>query len=72
MLPLAVPLTADFSTEKLVSSIQTSPVAFTKVPNGRQVKGPRPEASDVLVKRLAAALVPIVEQYPLPFYALET
>lgn len=72
VLPLALPLTADFSTEKLVSTLQTSTVAFTKVPNGRQVKGPRPEASDVLVNRLASALVPIVEQYPLPFYALDT
>ena len=48
-------------------------VAFTKVPNGRQLKGLRPDATDALVKRLAAALVPLPDrdEYPLPFYKLE-
>ena len=44
---------------------------FATVPNGRQLKGQRPEAPDALVKRLAAALVPLGEQYPLPFFKLE-
>lgn len=71
-LPLPLPLTAEFSKEKLVSSIGGGgDVAFKTVPNGRQVKGPCPDAPDVLVKRVAAALVPLAEQYPLPFYALE-
>jgi hypothetical protein len=70
-LPLALPLTADFSKEKLVSSLQGGDVAFTTVPNGRQMKGKLPEAPDALVKRLAAALVPLAEQYPLPFFKLE-
>jgi hypothetical protein len=70
-LPLALPLTADFSKEKLVVALQGGDVPFTTVPNGRQLKGQRPEAPDVLVKRLAAALVPLPEQYPLPFFNLE-
>jgi hypothetical protein len=70
-LPLTVPLTADFSKEKLVSLLQGGDVAFTTVPNGRQLKGKLPDAPDALVKRLAAALVPFADQYPLPFYALE-
>lgn len=70
-LPLPVPLTAEFSKEKLISALQGGDAAFTTVPNGRQLKGQRPGAVDVLVKRLAAALVPLVEQYPLPFYKLE-
>lgn len=70
-LPVTVPLTAEFSKEKLVSSLQGDDVAFTTVPNGRQMKGELPDAPDALVKRLAAALVPFADQYPLPFYKLE-
>lgn len=69
-LPLPLPLTADFSKDKLVATLQAD-VPFTTVPNGRQLKGQRPEAPDALVKRLAAALVPLAEQYPLPFFKLE-
>ncbi len=71
VLPLPVPLTADFSKDALVKALQGGDVAFTKVPNGREMKGKQPDAPDLLVKRLAAALVPLVEQYPLPFYKLE-
>jgi hypothetical protein len=70
-LPLAIPLTADFSKDKLASTLQGGDVAFTTVPNGRQMKGKVPDAPDALVKRLAAALVPFAEQYPLPFFKLE-
>lgn len=69
-LPLPLPLTAEFSKDKLVATLQGD-VPFTTVPNGRQLKGQRPEAPDALVKRLAAALVPLAEQYPLPFFKLE-
>jgi len=67
-LPLA--LGATFSREALSASLQQGDVAFKTVPNGRELKGQRPDAPDVLVKRLAAALVPLAEQYPLPFYPL--
>ncbi|WP_437665382.1 BREX-6 system BrxE protein [Sorangium sp. So ce1182] len=70
-LPLPLPLTADFSKEKLVSALQGGDVAFATVPNGRQLKGKRPDAPDALVRRLCAALVPLADQYPLPFYKLE-
>lgn len=70
-LSLPVPLTADFSKEKLVGAFQSGDAAFTVIPGGRQLKGKRPEATDVMVRRLAAALVPLAEQYPLPFYKLE-
>jgi hypothetical protein len=70
-LPLPVPLTTDFSKEKLVLALQGGDVAFAKVPNGRQLKGKQPDAADALVKRLAAALVPLHDEYPLPFYPLE-
>lgn len=71
-LALPLPLTADFSKEKLVASLtEGRNVTFTKVPNGRQMKGKRPAAPDALVKLLSAALVPLAEQYPLPFFQLE-
>jgi hypothetical protein len=70
-LPIPLPLTEDFSKEKLVAALLGGDVPFTTVPNGRQLKGARPEAPDILVKRLAGALVPFAEQYPLPFYKLE-
>jgi hypothetical protein len=69
-LPLRLPLTAEFSKDKLVATLQGD-VRFTTVPNGRQLSGQRPEAPDALVRRLAAALVPLAEQYPLPFFKLE-
>ena len=50
---------------------QGGDVAFTAVPNGRQLKGKLPDAPDAIVQRLSAALVPFADQYPLPFYKLE-
>jgi hypothetical protein len=71
VLPLPLRLTADFSKEKLVATLHGGDVPFTTVPNGRQLNGQPPEAPDALVKRLAAALVPLAEQYPLPFFKLK-
>lgn len=70
-LGLPLPLTAEFSKDKLVTALQGGDAAFTVVPGGRQLKGARPESPDAMVRRLAAALVPLADQYPLPFYALE-
>ncbi len=70
-LPLPLPLTTDFSKEKLVAALQGGDVPFTTVPNGRQLKGQLPDAPEGLVRRLAAALLPFADQYPLPFYKLE-
>jgi hypothetical protein len=57
---------AAFSREKLASAIRQGDVALDTVPNGRPLKGVRPDAPDVLVKRLAAALLPLAEQSPGP------
>jgi len=70
-LPLPVPLTSDFSKEKLIGALGGGDASFSVVPGGRQLKGPKPDASDAMVRRLAAALVPFAEQYPVPFYKLE-
>jgi hypothetical protein len=71
VLPLAVPLTAALSKDQLVTALQGGDVAFTTVPNARQMKGALPASPEALVKRLAAALVPLIDQYPLPFFKLE-
>jgi hypothetical protein len=73
-LPLPLRLTADFSREALVAalrSLQARDATFDVVPGGRQLKGEKPEAPEDLVCRLAAALVPLAEQYPLPFLRLD-
>jgi hypothetical protein len=68
-LPLPLPLT-DFSKEKLVAALQGGDALFTAGPSGRQLKGARPHEPDDMVRRLASALVPLDEQYRLPFYKL--
>ena len=67
-LSLPLPLTAAFSKEALTRALREVDAPFTKVPNGRQLKHPLPEPPDLLVKQLCAALVPLAEQYPLPFF----
>jgi hypothetical protein len=68
---LPLPLTADFSTDRLVTAFGHGDSKFSVVPGGRQLKGARPEAPDEVVRRLAAALIPLAPQYPLPFFKLE-
>lgn len=70
-LHLPLPLKADFSKDNLIATLQGGDAAFTLVPGGRQLKGARPDAPEAMVRRLAAALVPLADQYPLPFYKLE-
>ena len=70
-LRLRVPLTADFDRAKFASVLGGGDAQFTVVPGGRQLKGKRPDAPEAAVARLAAALVPLADAYPLPFYKLE-
>lgn len=70
-LQFSLPLAEDFSRDRLAAALHGGDVPFNTVPNGRELKGTRPEAPDALVKRLAAALVPFAEQYPMPFYKVE-
>ncbi len=69
-LPLRLPVTADFDKAKLGAALGGD-AQFTVVPGGRQLKGKRPDAPEATVARLAAALVPLADAYPLPFYKLE-
>jgi hypothetical protein len=69
-LPLPFPLRGGFDQAKVVEVLsKAGKVAFDKVPPvGRQLRGAPPAAQDQMVERLAAALVPIGEDYPLPYY----
>lgn len=70
-LPLPFKLGGDFDKDKVVSLLsEPGKASFDKVPPvGRRLHGKAPAAADDLVARLAAALVPVVDEYPLPFYA---
>lgn len=70
-LPLAIALGANFDKQAVSDALGgKKPPPFAVVPGGRQLKGAPPAAPAELVAQLAAALVPLAEQYPLPFYAL--
>ena len=70
-LPLPFPLKADFSQDQLMAMLRGGDASFIVVPGGRQLRGAIPDAMETAVGRLAAALVPLAEQYPLPFFKLE-
>lgn len=70
-LSLPLPLTAAFSKEQLIAALRGGDASFTVLPGARQLKGRPPAAPDAMIAQLAAALVPLAEQYPLPFYKLE-
>jgi hypothetical protein len=69
-LPLPFQLGAEFSKEGVVEVLsKAGKVAFDKVPPvGRQLKGAAPAAAQDMVQQLAAALVPIADEYPLPYF----
>ncbi|MBW4670330.1 MAG: BREX-6 system BrxE protein [Cyanomargarita calcarea GSE-NOS-MK-12-04C] len=47
------------------------PVDFLVVPNGREIVGDMLSSLEESAKKLAAALLPLSESYPMPFYRLE-
>lgn len=52
-------------------SIQQQKVDFKVVPSGREIFGEMLLCLDECAKKLAFALLPIVESYPMPFYRVE-
>lgn len=68
VLPLPLPLGSDFSRDELEKALGAGDVPFSIVPGGRLLEGPIPKEPEIVVRRLACALVPFAEQYPLPFY----
>jgi hypothetical protein len=70
-LPLRLSLGAELSRDAFVQALGGEPVPFEIVPGGRRILGARPSVPDEMVRRLAAALLPLHERYPLPLYRLE-
>jgi hypothetical protein len=70
-LPLALPLNDNFSRDALNAALRHGDVAFAVVPGGRQLKGALPKSPVDMVTRLATALAPFAETYPLPYFNLE-
>jgi hypothetical protein len=63
------------SKEAFAAAFGRDDVPFTVVSggggtSGRQLKGSKPDDASEMVLRLAAGLLPISDQYPLPFYKL--
>jgi len=72
-LDLPVRLDTTFSAEQVAGAfkLSTTKVNHEVVPGGRRVKGTVPESPDMLVRNLAAALVPFGKEYPMPFYKVK-
>ena len=72
-LPVSLALDAPFSGDSLADALRLSgrAAAYDIVPGGRQLKGAMPGAPDLAVRNLAAALLPLTERYPMPFYRLK-
>ena len=72
-LRLAVPLDAPFSASGFGEALRGSDraPAYEVVPGGRQLKGAMPDAPELMIRNLAAALLPFPERYPMPLYRVK-
>lgn len=69
-LPLPFKLGAEFPKNEVIALLsKQGKASFEKVPPvGRRLHGKPPTAVDEMVSQLGAALVPIADEYPLPFF----
>lgn len=72
-LPLPCAFAADFDRDAAIEILSKGGgVRFEKTPPvGRRLQEPRPLSAVTMVEKLAAALVPFADEYPLPFFAAE-
>lgn len=72
VLPLPIQLGGEFSRsglENVLSAAAKLP-EIDQMPTGRQLKGRLPADPALLIERLAAALIPLTDDYSCPFYAI--
>lgn len=71
-LPLPLPL-SDFNADAFSEALRVDgkASAFEVVPGGRQVRGAMPAQPEQLVRNLVAALLPLGDAYPAPFYRVK-
>ncbi|MBW4580234.1 MAG: BREX-6 system BrxE protein [Tildeniella nuda ZEHNDER 1965/U140] len=71
-LPLPLELGSDFTTANLEAAIRipNQVIDFKVAPSGRELMGKMPDSLELCVRNLVAALLPLAERYPMPFYRL--
>lgn len=70
VLPLPVDTNAAFSSDALAAALVTPGSEYTVVPGGRRLKSTIPRAPELVARHLAAALLPLGDTYPMPFFQL--
>ena len=72
VLNLSMNVRETFSKDTFEAAVQRNPAPTYKVvPSGRQMTEPMPGGHDLCAAQLAAALLPLADSYPMPFYPLE-
>jgi hypothetical protein len=73
VLPLSLDLGSQFTKAGFEEAIRipNQSVDFHVVPGGREIKGQIPDSLELTARNLTAALLPLTDKYPLPFYRLE-
>ncbi len=72
VLPLPLDLESQFAKAAFEEAIRipNQSVDLQVVPGGREVKGQMPDSLELTARNLTAALLPLPDKYPLPFYRL--
>ncbi len=73
VLPMPVDVSAPFKRAAFEDALRPPgrESDYKVVPGGRELKGPPPASADLMAKRLAAALLPLAQDYPAPFFRIE-
>jgi hypothetical protein len=73
VLTLPMDFTVSFSASVFedAARIPGQAAEFKVVPGGRELGGNMPESLELRAQKLVAALVPLAESYPMPFYRVE-
>jgi hypothetical protein len=73
ILPIPLDLNALFSKADLEIALKlpNQTVNFQVLPGGREIAGLVPDSLELQAKKLGAALLPLAEKYPMPFFRLD-
>lgn len=73
VLPLPLDVESQFTKGAFEAAIRipNQSVDFQVIPSGREIKGQVPDSLELSARNLTAALLPLTDKYPLPFYRLE-
>jgi hypothetical protein len=73
VLPLPIAPGSQFTRSDFEAAVRVPKGApgFRVTPGGREIEGAMPDSLESSARNLAAALLPLTDRYPLPFYRLE-